>query len=92
VEVQVYQRAYRHHPRRIEYLLGSYQDRWSAAKLETGELIWNFSTATSNPGCDPIKSLVTDGSYVYITGLGGHIYCLDGLCTKSRCQRQRRGI
>jgi outer membrane protein assembly factor BamB len=56
---------------------GSYTDRWSAAKLETGDLIWNFPIGTSNPDCDPIKSPVTDGSHVYITGLDGVIYSLD---------------
>lgn len=56
---------------------GSFQDRWSAAKLQTGEVTWNFSTGVPNPDCDPIKSPVTDESSVYIIGLDGVIYSLD---------------
>ena len=56
---------------------GSFQDRWSAAKLETGETVWTFSTGVSNPECHFVKSPVTDGSRVYLTGLDGVIYSLD---------------
>lgn len=56
---------------------GSFQDRWSAAKLQTGELIWTFSTGVSNPECHFAKSPVIDEKYVYITGIDGVIYSLD---------------
>jgi len=56
---------------------GSFQDRWSAAKLQTGELIWTFSTGVPNPECHFAKSPVTDENHVYITGIDGVIYSLD---------------
>ena len=67
---------------------GSFQDRWSAAKLETGDLVWNFSTGTSNPNCDAIKSPVSDGSRVYITGLDGVIYSLDAASGRQEWKRK----
>jgi outer membrane protein assembly factor BamB len=56
---------------------GSFQDVWSAAKLQTGELIWTFSTGVSNPECHFAKSPVTDENKLYITGVDGVIYSLD---------------
>jgi outer membrane protein assembly factor BamB len=56
---------------------GSFQDRWSAAKLQTGELIWTFSTGVPNPECHLARSPVTDEKRVYITGVDGVIYSLD---------------
>lgn len=56
---------------------GSFQDRWSAAKLQTGELVWTYSTGASNPECHFVKSPVADGTRVYLTGLDGVIYSLD---------------
>ena len=56
---------------------GSFQDRWSAAKLQTGEPLWTFSTGVANPECHFAKSPVTDENHVYITGIDGVIYSLD---------------
>ena len=56
---------------------GSFQDRWSAAKLQTGELVWSFSTGVPNPECHFPKSPVTDQNRIYITGVDGVIYSLD---------------
>ena len=56
---------------------GSFQDNWYALKLRTGELLWKFSTSTSNEKCDFVKSPVADDSHLYLTGLDGIIYCLD---------------
>lgn len=56
---------------------GSFQDRWFAAELKTGELVWTFSTGVSNPECHLASSPVTDEKRVYITGVDGVIYSLD---------------
>ena len=56
---------------------GSFQDRWSAAKLQTGEILWTFSTGVANPECHFAKSPVADENRVYITGIDGVIYSLD---------------
>ena len=56
---------------------GSFQDRWSAAKVQTGELIWTFSTGVPNPECHFPKSPVSDQNRIYITGVDGVIYSLD---------------
>lgn len=56
---------------------GSFQDRWSAIKLQNGDLGWEFSTGTSNPDCILPKSPVADERHVYITGIDGIIYSLD---------------
>jgi outer membrane protein assembly factor BamB len=56
---------------------GSFQDVWFAAKLQTGELVWTFSTGVPNPECHFIKSPVSDENRVYITGVDGVIYSLD---------------
>ena len=67
---------------------GSFQDRWSALKLQTGELKWDFSTGAANPDCDVPKSPVTDGSRVYITGLEGAIYSLDATSGQTIWKRE----
>lgn len=56
---------------------GSFQDNWYALKLQTGELLWKFSTGTSNESCHFVKSPVADESHLYLTGLDGIIYSLD---------------
>jgi outer membrane protein assembly factor BamB len=56
---------------------GSFQDRWSAVSLKTGELVWSFSTGAANQDCTMIKSPVADGSHLFLIGLDGFIYSLD---------------
>ena len=56
---------------------GSFQDNWYALKLRTGELLWKFSTGTSNESCHFVKSPVADQGHLYLTGLDGIIYSLD---------------
>lgn len=56
---------------------GSFQDNWYALKIQSGELVWKFSTGASNENCDPIKSPVADDRYLYIAGLDGIVYSLD---------------
>jgi len=56
---------------------GSFQDNWYALKLRNGELLWKFSTGTSNESCNFIKSPVADEGHLYLTGLDGIIYSLD---------------
>jgi outer membrane protein assembly factor BamB len=56
---------------------GSFQDNWYALKLQTGELVWKFSTGASNESCEPIKSPVANDRYLYLIGLDGIIYALD---------------
>lgn len=56
---------------------GSFQDRWSAVNLQTGELVWSFSTGAANADCAAIKSPVADRSHLYLTGLDGNIYSMD---------------
>ena len=56
---------------------GSFQDRWSAAELQTGKLVWTFSTGAPNPECHFVRSPVTDEKRLYLTGLDGMIYALD---------------
>ena len=56
---------------------GSFQDIWYALKLRTGELLWKFSTGTSNESCDFVKSPVAAEGHLYLTGLDGIIYSLD---------------
>ena len=56
---------------------GSFQDRWSAVNLKSGELVWSFSTNTANPDCTMVKSPVADATHLYLTGLDGFVYSLD---------------
>ena len=56
---------------------GSFQDRWSAVNLATGELVWSFSTGAENKDCSAIKSPVVDDSHLYLAGLDGMVYSLD---------------
>ena len=56
---------------------GSFQHRWSAIKLQNGEVGWEFSTGTTNPECIYPRSPVADERHVYIPGLDGIIYSLD---------------
>jgi outer membrane protein assembly factor BamB len=56
---------------------GSFQDRWSAMNLQTGRLVWDFSTGTSNEGCAMVKSPVADETNFYFIGLDGAIYSLN---------------
>lgn len=57
---------------------GSFQDRWVAVNLRSGQQVWEFSTGASNEHCDAIKSPVADDSRVYFAGLDGVIYSFDG--------------
>ncbi len=57
---------------------GSFQDKWSSVDLDTGDLNWSFSTGISNKDCDMPKAPVTDGNRLFIAGLDGIIYSLDG--------------
>ena len=61
---------------------GSFQDRWSALSLQSGGLIWEFSTGIPNSDCTYPKSPVTDDRHVYISGLDGIIYSLDAATGK----------
>ena len=56
---------------------GSFQDKWYALKIRTGELVWKFSTGASNEECHFVRSPVADQTYLYLTGLDGVIYSLD---------------
>lgn len=56
---------------------GSFQDRWSAVNLQSGNLAWSFSASLSNPDCTMIKPPVADESHVYLIGLDGIVYSLD---------------
>jgi len=56
---------------------GSFQDHWSAINLQTGKLVWDFSTGLSNEGCTFVKSPVAHEANVYLIGLDGIIYSLD---------------
>ena len=67
---------------------GSFQDRWSAAKLQTGELVWSFATGVSNPECHFTKSPVTDQNRVYIIGVDGVIYSLDAASGRAVWKRK----
>lgn len=57
---------------------GSFQDNWYALNLQDGKLLWKFSTGESNESCEPIKSPVADDRYLYLTGLDGIVYSLEG--------------
>lgn len=67
---------------------GSFQDRWSAAKLQTGDLIWSFSTGVSNPECLFARSPVADEKRIYITGIDGVIYSLDAASGRTVWKRK----
>ena len=67
---------------------GSFQDRWSAAKLQTGEPLWTFSTGVANPECHFAKSPVSDENHVYITGIDGVIYSLDAASGRTVWKRK----
>jgi len=67
---------------------GSFQDRWSAAKLQTGELVWTVSTGVPNPECHIAKSPVADEKRVYITGIDGVIYSLDAISGRQVWKRK----
>jgi len=60
-------------------LFGSFQDQWSSVDLRTRKLNWNFSTGVANPDCHVPKAPVTDGKHLFIAGLDGVVYSLDGL-------------
>jgi len=57
---------------------GSFQDNWSSVDLHNGGLNWGFSTGAPNKDCDPPKAPVTDGNRLFIVGLDGVIYSLNG--------------
>jgi outer membrane protein assembly factor BamB len=67
---------------------GSFQDVWSAAKLQTGELIWTFSTGIPNPECHFAKSPIADENRVYIKGVDGVIYSLDAASGRTVWKRK----
>ena len=56
---------------------GSFQDRWSAVSLKTGELVWSFQTGAANQDCTMLKSPVADGGQLFLASLDGFIYSLD---------------
>jgi outer membrane protein assembly factor BamB len=58
---------------------GSFQDKWSAADLQTGALKWSFATGASNENCDMPKGPVTDKNHLFIAGLDAVVYSLDAL-------------
>ena len=56
---------------------GSFQDRWAAVSLSSGNLVWSFSTGAANQDCTMVKSPVADRTHIYLTGLDGFVYSLD---------------
>ena len=70
---------------------GSFQDRWSAAKLKNGEIVWTFSTGVPNPGCLFARSPVADENRVYISGIDGVIYSLDAASGRLAWKRKLPG-
>jgi outer membrane protein assembly factor BamB len=56
---------------------GSFQDKWSAVDLQSGNLNWSFSTGTPNKDCYMPKAPVADANRLLIAGLDGVIYSLD---------------
>lgn len=67
---------------------GSFEDRWSAAKLESGEILWSFSTGVPNPECFFPRSPVADEKQVYIPGIDGVIYAFDSASGKLAWKRK----
>ena len=69
---------------------GSFQDTWYALRLQTGELVWKFSTGASNDNCSFVRSPVADQTSLYLTGLDGFVYSLDAMSCRILWKRKLR--
>lgn len=59
-------------------VFGSFQGQWSSIDLRTGKLQWNFSLDTPNENCDLPKPPLAYHDRLFVAGLDGVIYGLDG--------------
>jgi eukaryotic-like serine/threonine-protein kinase len=71
---------------------GSFQDTWYALRLQTGELVWKFSTGASNDNCYFVRSPVADQTHLYLTGLDGFVYSLDAMSGRILWKRKLRAL
>ena len=69
---------------------GSFQDTWYALRLQTGELVWKFSTGASNENCYFVRSPVANQTSLYLTGLDGFVYSLDAMSGRIVWKRKLR--
>jgi eukaryotic-like serine/threonine-protein kinase len=67
---------------------GSFQDNWYALRLQSGELVWKFSTGASNENCYFVRSPVADQTSLYLTGLDGFVYSLDAMSGRISWKRK----